>query len=180
MSDGIEGEVPPQAWVDWRSRNFARAGAGSKEVDGVARRKSPLRRISIERCNSSGSVSNLVSQIANDCVEWKIDEGDIDMSHASLIGEGASGQIFRANYQGAEVAVKVLRREEGDEGKSGAQGGGGAEQRKHRRQHIKDLVQEVRASCALAGQMADLYHPNVAQLIGATLNEQVCRVICLA
>ena len=75
--------------------------------------------------------------------------------------------------------MKLLRREEEEDEGSDTPVGAGTTSRqddkhKTRRQHIKDLVQEVRASCALAGQMADLFHPNVAQLIGATLDVQVC------
>ena len=70
--------------------------------------RSPVR---IGRLASSGSLTNLVSEVENNHGEWKIDEGDIDMSTASIIGEGASGQIFRARNKGADVAVKLLRRE---------------------------------------------------------------------
>jgi hypothetical protein len=129
----------------------------------------------IERVASSGSVSNLAAEFENEYGEWMLNEEDIDMTESSLIGEGSSGRIVRARYEGVDVAVKLLRGEEGEAGE-----GGTTEKRQNRRQRIKDLVQEVRASCALAGQMADMYHPNVVQLIGAALATDQVRKIVLS
>jgi serine/threonine protein kinase len=106
------------------------------------------------RCESSGSVSSLAVEFEVEHAEWKIEEDELVMSDACLVGEGATGRVYRARFQSSDVAVKVVR---------GAEDGG-----LQARQQMKALSQEIKASCALAGKLADQYHPNVVQFLGAT------------
>ena len=98
-----------------QGEHFLEQANACTHISPLARGSSPLARSPlrasfrrIERLASSGSVSNLAVEFENEYGEWKLDEKDIDMTGSSLVGEGSSGCVVRARYNGVDVAVKLL------------------------------------------------------------------------
>ena len=136
-------------------------------------------RASIERVASTGSLRRIKMDFStNRFEEWSIPDSDLDLRGATVVGEGGTGKVYAALYQGVPVAVKVLHTHgmEAD-----ARDGGGrreyaatADAREaeagQRRQMVKDMAQEIRVACMLAAECTT-QHPNLAVFVGASINE---------
>ena len=171
-----------------------RSGHSSPSIEAQSPKSPKICQIS--KTSSSGSLTRLFEEFSTDIYEdWSIPDEDIDLADgdARLLGQGATGKVFSAVYQGVPVAVKVLLsqtepggqlRQGGAElgglpesppdGKKRLQSGESSRQVPppriddggHRRM-VKDMAQEIRMACRLASSMSR--HPNLVTFIGATL-----------
>ena len=95
-------------------------------------------------------------------VEWSIDAKDLRL--VEKIGEGGMGEVWRAQWAGATVAVKFVRAGEGPE--AAADPGGAAASApvpsKHRSRTVKAFCREVRL-------LSRLRHPNCVLFMGASV-----------
>ena len=94
------------------------------------------------------SVDNLRSRFKKMKTEiWEIDEYSLDMSAATVVGKGGYGVVYRAIYQGREVAVKKVQAE------------------KIKRSEVSLYKKECEILSKHCG------HPNLVRFVGAQVSE---------
>ena len=82
-------------------------------------------------------------------VPWKIDRSIIRSIPQHCIGKGAWGEVYSAQYQGEQVAIKYVHED---------------------LLQVKDIVDMIKREI---GIMAHIQHPNLVRIIGAVLDEDV-------
>lgn len=97
-------------------------------------------------------------------VEWSIDAKDLRL--VEKIGEGGMGEVWRAHWAGAMVAVKFVRAGDGPDPEAAADPGGAAASAavpsKQRSRTVKAFCREVRL-------LSRLRHPNCVLFMGASV-----------